>query len=331
MSVIGFVIVTFLVAQGLEPEIVGGELQRLGASTDLRRDVELVGGNGWVGYAVPAVSGKGHGCGGVYDLEHGGGYTSSRDVSETDRWVFVFYRLRDGMVDAVRAVTAGCRIHAGDARVSFWSGVSPVESVSFLDAIARDDPSSELAEEALHAIARHAHEAADRSVEAFATGSWPRELREKAVFWLGAARGEAGYRVLARLIDDEREADVLEKVVFALHVSDASGATETLVRAARAHPDPDVREKSLFWLAQEAGKRAAEAIAEAVRDDPELDVKKKAVFALSQLPADEGIPLLVEVAQTHPQPEIRKKAFFWLGQSRDPRALALIESVLLNR
>ena len=55
------------------------------------------------------------------------------------------------------------------------------------------------------------------------------------------------------------------------------------------------------------------------------------MFALSQLPADEGVPLLIEVAQTHPQPEVRKQAFFWLGQSKDPRAVALFEKVLLGR
>ena len=59
-------------------------------------------------------------------------------------------------------------------------------------------------------------------------------------------------------------------------------------------------------------------------------MKKKAVFALSQLPADEGVPKLIQVARSNRNPEVRKQAIFWLGQSRDPRALAFFEEVLLR-
>lgn len=248
----------------------------------------------------------------------------------TDSALYVLYRVDGGAVTEVRSVTSGCRIRAGSLPVYWLSSVSSRDSLRFLDAIARSRPSSDVAESAVHAIAWHADVGADESLEAFAGGDWPIELREKAVFWMGAARGEKGYRVLAALVDDVSEQELREKIVFALHVSDASDATPTLIRIARHDADAEIREKALFWLAQEAGRQAAEAIADAVRHDPELDVKKKAVFALSQLPPDEGVPLLVEIAETHPQPEIRKKAFFWLGQSGDPRALALFEDVLNN-
>jgi HEAT repeat protein len=55
------------------------------------------------------------------------------------------------------------------------------------------------------------------------------------------------------------------------------------------------------------------------------------VFALSQLPSDEGVPRLIHVARTHRNIEVRKLAIFWLGQSRDQRALAFFEEVLLRK
>ena len=60
------------------------------------------------------------------------------------------------------------------------------------------------------------------------------------------------------------------------------------------------------------------------------EVKKKAVFALSQLPADEGVPRLIQVARTNKNPAVRKQAMFWLGQSKDPRALAFFEEILVR-
>ena len=316
--------------QVTRPDLIGSELQHLGAASDLQRDIIGVDGPAWVGYAVPAAAGAHRTCSGVFDLERGGGYTSHDDDSDANVELYVFSRVVGGDITEVRSVASGCRIRAGVSPVYWLSSVSSGDSLRFLDGVARRQPASDIAESVVHAIAWHADAAADERLDAFARGEWPLELREKAVFWMGAARGEEGYRTLAALIDEVSERELREKIVFALHLSEAHDATPTLIRVARGDGDSEIREKALFWLAQEAGQQAATAIVGAVRDDPDLDVKKKAVFALSQLPPEEGVPLLVEVAQSHPQPEIRKKAFFWLGQSGDPQALALIEKVLLN-
>jgi len=319
-----------VVVQAAQPDLIGSELQHLGAASDLQRDITGVDGPGWVGYAVPVAAGAHKTCSGVFDLDHGGGYASRDDDGDAKVELYIFSRVVGGNVTEVRSVASGCRIRAGAIPVYWLSSVSSEDSLRFLEGVARRQPGADIAESAVHAIAWHAGAAADERLDAFARGEWPLTVREKAVFWMGAARGEEGYRTLAALIDEVSERELRETIVFALHLSDADGATPTLIRVAREDGVSEIREKALFWLAQEAGQQAATAIAGAVRDDPELDVKKKAVFALSQLPPEEGVPLLVEVAQSHPQPEIRKKAFFWLGQSGDPQALALIEKVLLN-
>ena len=115
---------------------------------------------------------------------------------------------------------------------------------------------------------------------------------------------------------------------LSLHAGAA--ALAATIDLARTGDTAHARGQALFWLAQRAGTQAAGAIDEALARDPDTDVKKRAVFALSQLPADEGVPRLIEVARSHSNAAVRKQAMFWLGQSKDPRALAFFESVLLK-
>lgn len=124
---------------------------------------------------------------------------------------------------------------------------------------------------------------------------------------------------------------VADPALAALAMQADGGAAEALVGAAKTNPSTRVRGQALFWLAQRAGAAALATIANAVDTDPETEVKKRAVFALSQLPKDEGVPKLIEVAKSHRNPEVRKQAFFWLGQSKDPRAVAFFEDVLLKK
>jgi hypothetical protein len=126
---------------------------------------------------------------------------------------------------------------------------------------------------------------------------------------------------------DRRLADG-SAAALAMHAEPS--ALEALVTIARSGTTTRAKGQALFWLAQRAGDRAVGAISEALDRDPDTDVKKRAVFALSQLPKDEGVPRLIDVARSHSNPAVRKQAMFWLGQSRDPRALAFFESILLR-
>lgn len=107
-------------------------------------------------------------------------------------------------------------------------------------------------------------------------------------------------------------------------------AVPALIRLARRNASSRVREQAIFWLSQMAGEKAVGAIRDAVANDPDTRVKERAVFALSQLPHGQGVPLLIQLVKTNPNPAVRKRAMFWLGQSRDPRALAFIEQILLH-
>lgn len=118
--------------------------------------------------------------------------------------------------------------------------------------------------------------------------------------------------------------------LLAITAHQAPEAVTSLIDLARNGSRAHVRSDALFWLAQRAGRKAAGTIADAIANDPDTKVKERAVFALSQLPADEGVPKLIDVARTNRNPRVRQQAVFWLGQTKDPRALAFFEEILLK-
>jgi hypothetical protein len=151
------------------------------------------------------------------------------------------------------------------------------------------------------------------------------------VTWIEGVTAPQSVALLSRLVDASRPRRVSDGALAALAMHADPAAATALVTSAGNAASPQVRGQALFWVAQRAGAQAIPTISEAIDKDPETDVKKRAVFALSQLPANEGVPKLIEVASSHSNPTVRKQAMFWLGQSKDPRALAFFERILLGR
>lgn len=143
--------------------------------------------------------------------------------------------------------------------------------------------------------------------------------------WASGADPGQSAQLLAGLAQQQ-----IPGALAALAVTGGPGAVPAMIRLAKLNPSPHVREQAIFWLSQMAGEKAVGAISDAVTNDPDTRVKERAVFALSQLPRDQGVPLLIQLAKTNKNPAVRKRAMFWLGQSRDPRALAFIEQILLH-
>jgi len=249
---------------------------------------------------------------------------SGLDVSRT---LLVFVWFEEKQPSRVRTFSQDCAVDAGGQNVAWLTGVAPAESVAFLERIASDGSAGH---GAMAAIAMHDDPSADAALERLVGPGQPHAVRRQATFWLGNARGRRGYEILRQLARSDPSDELRKHVTFALSQSREPEAVDTLIGMARNDRAPEVRGQALFWLAQKAGKKGAAAIEEAIRDDPETEVKKKAVFALTQLPKDEGVPQLIRVARTNRNPAVRKQAFFWLGQSKDPRALAFFEEVLLK-
>jgi len=150
------------------------------------------------------------------------------------------------------------------------------------------------------------------------------------VTWITGVEAPQSVTLLSRFAAAGAARRVADGALAALSMHADPLATTTLLGVARSGGTSHLRGQALFWVAQRAGERAAPAIAEAIERDPDTDVKKKAVFALSQLPKDAGVPRLIDVAEHHSNAAVRRQAMFWLGQSKDPRALAFFERILLK-
>jgi hypothetical protein len=132
------------------------------------------------------------------------------------------------------------------------------------------------------------------------------------------------------LLAQIRNADREGQLLAALSLHDHPRVVPALIQLARHDPDKEIRRHAIFWLGQKAGSKVAGELRRAVDEDPDDDVKQHAVFAISQLPAERSVPLLVELVKTHKNRGVREKAMFWLAQTGDPRALDLIEGILLK-
>jgi hypothetical protein len=132
--------------------------------------------------------------------------------------------------------------------------------------------------------------------------------------------------LLAQIRNADREGELLA----ALSLHDHPRVVPALIQVARHDPDKEIRRHAIFWLGQKAGAKVAGELRRAIDEDPDEDVKQHAVFAISQLPRDRSVPLLIDLAKTHKNRGVREKAMFWLAQTDDPRALDLIERILLK-
>lgn len=132
------------------------------------------------------------------------------------------------------------------------------------------------------------------------------------------------------LLAQIRNADREGQLLAALSLHDHPRVVPALIDLARHDPEKEVRRHAIFWLGQKAGAKVAGELRRAIDEDPDDDVKQHAVFAISQLPHERGVPLLIDLVRTHKNRNVREKALFWLAQTDDPRALELIEGILLK-
>ena len=160
----------------------------------------------------------------------------------------------------------------------------------------------------------------------------------RPVVWLDGVKAADSVAYLAKAANEAagaapssgRASRSVDTQLLAISLHEDPTAIPALIQLAKSAPVAHVRAQSLFWLAQRAGAQVVATITGAIDNDPETEVKVRAVFALSQLPKDESVPLLIGLARTNKNPQVRRQAMFWLGQSKDPRAIAFFEEVLMK-
>lgn len=295
-------------------------------------------GDGWFAFRYPAVEGTTTPCcwssrwnrpmtaGCSLEGTHQGFGTSSEAGIETT--IMAYVRVEDGTVTRLRVAGAGCPMDAGGQAVTWIDETAPVETLDWLEGLAREGNEDRVGHPALWALALHANPGVTGRLRSLALEG-DKNFSEEAVFWLGETRGQAGVEALQALLDELPTGETRRQVNVGLGMNESQAARDLLVRIAQDDRDREQRAEALFWLANAYPDSALEPILDTIRREPDDAVVEQAVFALSQLPDEVAGPALLALAKDSNLPrEARRQALFWLAHEGDEESVALLTEML---
>jgi hypothetical protein len=254
---------------------------------------------------------------------------------EAGTGLLVLVRVVDGNVERVRTLADDCPIDAGGRAVQWLGGITPGESLRFLDGLTRIDRTDRLpyesrrtmANSAIAAISLHRDAAADGILDRIAGADVDRDLRRQAAGALGSTRGAHGFATLRTLIAAEKDLDQRRSLVSALGLTREPGTVDAL-RALLRDADARVRAEAIYWFIQRGGTAVVAETLKVIDTDTDDAVRRRAVTGLSRLPAGDSVPPLLQLARTSTNAVVRKEAVSALSNSKDPRAMAFMEELI---
>ncbi len=307
----------------------------------------------WAGWRVPIADGQRGGCctysddsvapGGVRGcfVENNLGGRQLPQVQptmpvslEAGTGLVILVRVVDTRLERLRTLGDDCPLDAGGRTVYWLQGVTPSESLKFLETLLQPAGSlapsetQRLSESALSAIALHRDSSADATLDRLASAQADSSLRRLSRSLLGSTRGAHGFATLRQLIETERLPDVRRQLVTALGQTRQPGTPDLLLATARRDLDPKVRGEAAYWLPQRGGQRTLGDLTAIINTDASDIVKQRAIQGLARLTADETTSLLIQLARTSSSAVVRKEAVTALGRSKDPKALAYMEELI---
>jgi hypothetical protein len=250
---------------------------------------------------------------------------------EAGTGLLMLVRVFDGGVERLRTLADDCPIDAGGRNVYWLGAVTPAESLRFLESLTRTDrfPAEarrNLAGSALTAISLHRDQGADAILDRMAADG-DRDQRTKAAQALANARGAHGFQTLQKLLAAEKDAELRRSFVGALGITRESGTTAAL-KGFLTDADARIRAEAIYWYAVRGGAPVISEVTRLVENDTDDNVKRRGVSGISRLPANDSIPALLQLAKSAATLVVRKEAVRALGDSRDPRAMAFMESLI---
>ncbi len=251
---------------------------------------------------------------------------------EAGTGLLVLVRTIDGNVERVRTLADDCPIDAGGRTVHFLGGVTPAESLRFLESLTRSDRVDRFsmdtrrntANAAVTAISLHRDPAADAVLDRRATAG---DQRRQAAQALASTRGAHGLASVQKLAAAEREPEMRRTLVGALGQTRETGTAEAL-RPYLKDADANIRAEAIYWYVQRGGAAVVGEVTKLVEAETHDNVRRRGVSGISRLPANDSIPVLLQLARTSPNAVVRKEAVNALSHSKDPRAMALMEELI---
>jgi len=254
---------------------------------------------------------------------------------EAGTQIVMLARVVDRKVERLRTAGDDCPMDAGGRTVYWLDGVTPAESLRFLNSLVTGaspevgltEVERSTAQTAVRAIGYHRDAAADAALDQIATSHRDANVRRQAASSLGSQRGAVGVAALSRLIDSEKNVDARRQLVTSLGGSRDPSAV-TALRTLSKDPEAKIRSEAVYYTVLRAG---APAIPEAVKiagADPDDSVRRRAVAAIGRLAPDVSTAPLIQLARTSTNAAVRKEAVSVLSTSKDPRAMAFMEELL---
>jgi HEAT repeats len=242
-------------------------------------------------------------------------------------------RLLDGRLERLREVDDSCPIDANGKTVYWLKGITPSESIRYLETLTRQDALNidsrrRLAEGALDAIALHRDAAADVVLDRTLLSNADANLRQRAASSLASVRGAHGFETLRKAIDAERDANQRRSLVTSLGQTRQPSTAEALLAFARTDMDPRLRAEAVYWYAQRAGQAGVSNVLAIIDRDADDNVKQRAVSGLGRINDATSVQTLIDLARTSKSLPVKKQAVTMLGQSKDSKAVAFLEQLL---
>lgn len=341
-------------AAAQQPSIQNGHVTPK-AATSLPRDITSAGGTAadpvWVGWREPMVAGNHGGCSQWWVdnspavrgelLDNPANPSDKPSIApptgplplEGGSGVVMLARVVENKVERLRTISDDCPIDANGRTVVWLTGVSPADSIAYLETLTqRDDTmatnvSRSLASSALGAIAVHRDAAADTVLDRIA-GAAADDQRQTAVSLLATMRGAHGFATLQKLLATDRSPDFRRTLASALGQTREPGTADALLALAKNDADPKVRAAAIYAYTPRAGTAGISAVTSVINQDADESVKTRAVTSLSRLPDDGGTPTLIQIARTSNVLAVKKEAVRVLGSSKDPRATAFLQELI---
>ena len=246
--------------------------------------------------------------------------------------LLVLVRTIDGAVERVRTLADDCPIDAGGGTIQWLSGVTPAESLRFLETLTKTDRADRFSMEsrrntaraALTAISLHRDATADTILDRLAATG---DLRQQAAQALAGTRGARGFAAVQKLLASEKEPEMRRTLVGALGMTREPGTAEAL-RPYLKDTDARVRAESIYWYVQRGGSPVVAEVTRLVENDADDNVKRRGVSGISRLPAADSVPALLQIAKSSGNLAVRKEAVRALSESKDPRAVAFMEELI---
>ena len=341
---------------GAQQQIQNGKVERRQAAS-IERELAAVSGAEpvWMAWRVPMTEGRRDLCSWYSDdWSSVRGFLAEHDQSLTGRpqitaptgpvpleggtGLVTLARVVEGRVERLRTLTDDCPIDAGGRAIHWLDGVTPAESLKFLDSLTRPsaaaildrvtgDARRSISTSAVSAIAYHQDPAAETILIRITTGDPEIALRRHAGTRL-ASRSVRGFDEVRKLVASEQNESLRRAFVTALGQTRFPATADTLLALARSDRDSTVRGDAIYYYASAAGTAGIQNVLSIAQNDVDDRVKTRAVQGLATLPDAERIEPLINLARSSTNASVRKQAVTSLSASKDPRAFAYIEGLL---